>query len=49
MRKLDASPSRREEMGRQARKRFERCFRVDRYVEEFTRVYDDLLRDKSAM
>jgi glycosyltransferase involved in cell wall biosynthesis len=49
MRRLNASPTRRDEMGRQARKRFERCFRVDRYIEEFTRVYDDLLSKKSAM
>jgi glycosyltransferase involved in cell wall biosynthesis len=49
MRELEASPFRREEMGRKARKRFERCFRVDRYIEEFTQVYDDLLSKKSAM
>jgi len=35
-------------MGRKARKRFERCFRVERYIEDFTRVYDDLLGNKSA-
>jgi glycosyltransferase involved in cell wall biosynthesis len=49
MRKLDASPFLREEMGRKARRRFERCFRVDRYIEEFTRVYDELLSNKSAL
>jgi glycosyltransferase involved in cell wall biosynthesis len=49
MRELYASPLRREEMGRKARKRFERCFRVDRYIEEFTRVYEDLLSNESAL
>jgi glycosyltransferase involved in cell wall biosynthesis len=48
MRELYASPLRREKMGRKARKRFERCFRVERYIENFTRVYDDLLGNKSA-
>jgi glycosyltransferase involved in cell wall biosynthesis len=48
MRELYASPFRREKMGRKARKRFERCFRVERYIEDFTRVYDDLLGNKSA-
>lgn len=48
MRKLSASPSQRAEMGRQGRKRFERRFRVDRYVEEFTRVYDELLSGDPA-
>jgi glycosyltransferase involved in cell wall biosynthesis len=48
MRELYASPFRREKMGQKARKRFERCFRVERYIENFTRVYDDLLGNKSA-
>jgi glycosyltransferase involved in cell wall biosynthesis len=48
MRELQASPMRREKMGREARERFERRFRVDRYIEDFTRVYDDLLSKESA-
>ena len=48
MRKLSASPSRRAGMGRQGRERFERLFRVDRYVEEITRVYEELLSDDPA-
>jgi glycosyltransferase involved in cell wall biosynthesis len=48
MRELYASPFRREKMGQKARKRFERCFRVERYIEDFTRVYDDLLGNKSV-
>jgi glycosyltransferase involved in cell wall biosynthesis len=48
MRKLSASSSRRAEMGRQGRECFERRFRVDRYVEEITLVYEELLSDGPA-
>jgi glycosyltransferase involved in cell wall biosynthesis len=48
MRGLNASPFRREEMGQRARKRFERRFRVDRYIDEFTRVYDGLLGNTAS-
>ena len=44
MRKLSTSPSRRAEMGRQGRKRFEHHFHVDRYVKETIQIYDELLR-----
>lgn len=43
MRKLSSSPSLRIKMGRRGRERFERYFRVDRYVEEFIRIYDEVL------
>ncbi len=43
MKELSASQSRRAEMGRRGRKRFEHHFRVDRYVKEITGVYDELL------
>jgi glycosyltransferase involved in cell wall biosynthesis len=49
MGELYASPCRREKMGRKARERFERRFRVDRYIEDFTRVYDDLLSTESPL
>jgi glycosyltransferase involved in cell wall biosynthesis len=48
MRELHASPLRRAKMGRKARERFERRFRVDRYIEDFTRIYEDLLSKDSA-
>lgn len=44
MRELVASPSRRAEMGRGGRERFERHFRVERYTREFNELYDGLLR-----
>ncbi|HET7481215.1 MAG TPA: glycosyltransferase family 4 protein [Rubrobacteraceae bacterium] len=44
MRKLHLSPSGRVRMGRLGRERFERCFRVETYVEGFNRVYEELLR-----
>jgi len=46
MAELAASPDLRVRMGREGRRRFERCFRVERYVAEFGRVYDELLRDE---
>jgi glycosyltransferase involved in cell wall biosynthesis len=42
MRTLGASPTQRAEMGRRGRERYERFFRVDRYVEEFARLYENL-------
>lgn len=44
MRQLSDSQSYRAEMGREAKKRFERCFRVERYVEDFSRIYSELLK-----
>jgi len=44
MRGLSFSPLQRAEMGREGRKRFERCFRVERYVREFTEVYNELMK-----
>ena len=44
MEKLSGSPSLRTRMGREGRRRYARCFRVERYVEEFGRVYEELLR-----
>ena len=43
MEKLSGSPSLRTRMGREGRRRYARCFRVERYVEEFGRVYEELL------
>lgn len=43
MRELSQSPDRRVEMGRRGRARFEQHFRVGRYVEQFARVYEELL------
>ncbi len=43
MRTLSASPSLRADMGRRGKERHERCFRVDQYVEEFVRLYEELL------
>lgn len=43
MRRLSASSLRRIDMGRQGRERYERCFRIDRYIGEFTRLYEELL------
>ena len=48
MRELHASPLRRAKMGRKARERFERRFRVDRYIDDFTRIYEDLLSQETA-
>jgi glycosyltransferase involved in cell wall biosynthesis len=48
MKKLNASPSLRAEMGCEGRKRFERCFRVERYVKEFTQLYKELLDNQGA-
>lgn len=45
MAKLAASPDLRARMGREGRRRFERRFRVERYVAEFSRTYDELLSD----
>lgn len=42
MKILNSSPSLRDEMGRRGRQRFERQFRVQRYVEEFNQVYEEL-------
>lgn len=42
MRTLGVSPLLRDEMGRKGRQRFERQFRVQRYVEEFNEVYEEL-------
>lgn len=42
MRTLGASPSLRDEMGRKGKQRFERHFRVQRYVREFNEVYGEL-------
>ena len=44
MERLSGSPSLRTRMGREGRRRYARCFRVERYVEEFGRVYEELLR-----
>ena len=43
MEDLAASPARRAEMGRAGRERFESNFRVRRYVERFSEVYEELL------
>jgi glycosyltransferase involved in cell wall biosynthesis len=40
---LSTSPSQRADMGRRGRERYERCFRVDRYVKEFAQLYEELL------
>lgn len=45
MRALSTSPSRRAEMGRLGRERYEICFRVDRYVGQFAELYQALLND----
>lgn len=45
MRTLTTSPSRRAEMGLLGRERYERCFRVDRYVGQFARLYRELSND----
>jgi glycosyltransferase involved in cell wall biosynthesis len=46
MRRLaDASAEERTGMGRRGRESFERHFRLARYAEEFSRVYEELLRD----
>lgn len=42
MRSLGVSPLLRDEMGRRGRQRFEREFRVQRYVREFNEVYEEL-------
>lgn len=42
MKDLGASSLRRDEMGRRGQQRFERYFRVERYVEEFDEVYQEL-------
>lgn len=43
MKTLSTSPSRRANMGRRGRERYERCFHVDRYVEKFVQLYEELL------
>nr|MBA2713950.1 glycosyltransferase family 4 protein [Rubrobacteraceae bacterium] len=45
MRTLSTSPSRRAEMGRLGRERYEACFRLDRYVGQFARLYQELSND----
>ena len=42
MRNLGTSPLLRDEMGRKGKQRFERYFRVQRYVREFSEVYEEL-------
>lgn len=49
MRELGASPSRRAEMGRRGRERFERHFRVERYTREFNELYAGLLRGRTDL
>ena len=43
MGELGLSPARRAEMGEAGRERFERLFKVERYIEEFGRLYERLL------
>lgn len=43
MRKLADSPSLRASMGRKGKERFENCFRVKRYVQEFDQLYEEVL------
>ncbi|CAA9375678.1 MAG: hypothetical protein AVDCRST_MAG93-8791, partial [uncultured Chloroflexia bacterium] len=45
MGELSRSPARRAEMGREGRERFKRRFRMERYVEEFGRLYERILED----
>lgn len=46
MGELGRSPARRAEMGEAGRERFGRCFRVERYVDEFGRLYERLLGEE---
>jgi hypothetical protein len=43
MRARGTSPTQRAEMGRRGKERYESFFRVDRYVGEFRRLYEELL------
>ena len=43
MEDLGSSPARRAAMGRAGRDRFEKSFRVERYVKEFSKAYDEII------
>jgi len=43
MKELIVSPHQQATMGREGRKRFESCFRVERYVDEFAGLYKEIL------
>jgi glycosyltransferase involved in cell wall biosynthesis len=45
MKELSRSPARRAAMGRAGRKRYEDCFRAERYVKEFEKVYREMIED----
>jgi hypothetical protein len=43
MKELIVSPHQQATMGREGKKRFESCFRVERYVDEFVGLYKEIL------
>ncbi len=45
MKRLSSSASQRAEMGREGRERFKRYFRVERYVEQFAQLYEEVSMD----
>jgi glycosyltransferase involved in cell wall biosynthesis len=45
MKELSRSPARRAAMGHAGRKRYEDCFRAERYVKEFEKVYREMIED----
>lgn len=45
MKKLMLSPTQRAEMGREGKKHFERCFRVETYVKKFVQLYAELSKN----
>jgi glycosyltransferase involved in cell wall biosynthesis len=46
MEDLSSSPARRSAMGHAGRERFEHSFRVQRYVKEFSTVYEEIIKDR---